>query len=111
MAIIKQTEPYELLVRFNKTGIQGMHVQNIEKVFDDVTQEVYSEKTLGAQKVEEATAEYQEIILSINAAIQTENDNLKASNIDLQTQVTSLESEKINLQSQIAYLQAQINKL
>jgi len=92
MSIEKQTKPYEFLARFNDQGIQGMHIQNIEKVFDTVTGEIISIKQLQAQSVEEASEEYNAILSSINTAIQTENTSLKEEKSDQEIETVEEEN-------------------
>lgn len=45
MAIVKESRPYEYLVRFDNQGnVRGQHIKYIERVYDDQTGEVYAER-------------------------------------------------------------------
>lgn len=54
MAIVKEVLPYEFLARWKNGVLVGQHAQYIEKIYDDVTGEVYAERPTDAKPVHEA---------------------------------------------------------
>ena len=52
MAIVRVQVPYEYLTRFNADGtVRGQHIKYLDKVYDDATGEVFSERELDALPV------------------------------------------------------------
>ena len=93
MAIIKQRFPYEYLTRFNPDGtVRGQHIKYLDRVFDDVTNEIYAEKEGEALSVGDAQNSVMlDVALGeVNAALaraeQAERTAKQAAETELQTE-------------------------
>lgn len=101
MAIVKEQYPYEYLVRFNPDGtVRGQHIKYLDRVYDNVTNEIYAEKEGDALSVGDATAAVMldNAIGAVNAALakaeETERTARAAKEQELDLKLSELEAEK-----------------
>lgn len=110
MAIIKERSVYEYLTRFNADGtVRGQHIKYIDKVYDDVTGQVYAEiegeaKSVGdAQNAIPLAAAIGEVAAGLAKAEQLERDeklSAQAERDEARAEKTALQTELNGLKSQ-----------
>lgn len=110
MALIQTNYMSEIMIRFNEDGtIQGAHKVVMEKITDDVTNEVIHRRQLSVEPV--STTDLQTVLDPVNAELVEQVSQLQAQAQDstnLQSQVTQLTSERDSLRNQVTNLQNQL---
>jgi hypothetical protein len=95
MAIVKQSVPYEMLVRFNADGtVRGRHIKYLDRIYDEDTGEVYAEKEGNALPVKEggilpevALGEVAAALAKGEEALHIERDELAAAKQAIETEL------------------------
>lgn len=92
MAIDKETHLYEILVRFGPEGYRGSHVQDLIRVIDTETGQVYSEQPTDARPV--TKAEIGSLIGAKNAGLIEELEREKTARLEAEAERDALVAER-----------------